>query len=189
MVLLPLLGITWVVGVLAVSQNTTVFAWIFTILNSFQVLYHVTCLLLLSTASFLAGILHLCLPCVEKRQGILPFDQEAQVAHLSNPIMYTVLGVPRCPHTAPIITIGLLLVFVMAAFYLCICLMVCPITQVWDTLKRWIRCFAPASGMGRAETIKEISSNVSIMECLLHMTVHINPLPTIRNRFIMHMCI
>ncbi|CAI8057672.1 Latrophilin-like protein LAT-2 [Geodia barretti] len=35
-VLLPLLGITWIIGVFAVEQNTTVFAWIFTILNSLQ---------------------------------------------------------------------------------------------------------------------------------------------------------
>ena len=38
-ILLPLLGITWVVGVFAVNKNTTVFAWLFTILNSLQVNY------------------------------------------------------------------------------------------------------------------------------------------------------
>jgi len=37
-ILLPLLGLTWVFGLLAVNQNTIIFAWIFTILNSFQVL-------------------------------------------------------------------------------------------------------------------------------------------------------
>ncbi len=36
-ILLPLMGITWIVGIFAVSQNTLVFAWIFTILNSLQV--------------------------------------------------------------------------------------------------------------------------------------------------------
>ena len=37
-VLLPLLGLTWVFGLLTVDQNTAFFAWIFTILNSLQVL-------------------------------------------------------------------------------------------------------------------------------------------------------
>ena len=37
-VLLPLLGLTWVFGLLTVDQNTIFFAWIFTILNSLQVL-------------------------------------------------------------------------------------------------------------------------------------------------------
>ena len=36
-VLFPLLGITWIIGVFAVSQRTTVFLWLFTIFNSFQV--------------------------------------------------------------------------------------------------------------------------------------------------------
>ena len=36
-ILLPLLGITWVFGILAVNQESSVFAWIFTILNSLQV--------------------------------------------------------------------------------------------------------------------------------------------------------
>ena len=37
-ILLPLLGITWVFGILAVNQESSVFAWIFTIFNSLQVL-------------------------------------------------------------------------------------------------------------------------------------------------------
>ncbi len=41
-ILLPLMGITWIVGIFAVSQNTLVFAWIFTILNSLQVMRIVT---------------------------------------------------------------------------------------------------------------------------------------------------
>ena len=36
-ILLPLLGITWVFGLLAVNQESSVFAWIFTIFNSLQV--------------------------------------------------------------------------------------------------------------------------------------------------------
>ena len=36
-ILLPLLGITWVFGILAVNQESSVFAWIFIILNSLQV--------------------------------------------------------------------------------------------------------------------------------------------------------
>jgi hypothetical protein len=36
-ILLPLLGLTWLFGLLAVNQNTTVFAWIFTLLNTLQV--------------------------------------------------------------------------------------------------------------------------------------------------------
>ena len=36
-VLLPLLGLTWAFGVLSVNENTTVFAWLFTIFNSLQV--------------------------------------------------------------------------------------------------------------------------------------------------------
>ena len=41
-ILLPLLGITWVFGILAVNQESSAFAWIFTILNSLQVsLYNI----------------------------------------------------------------------------------------------------------------------------------------------------
>lgn len=36
-ILLPLLGLTWLFGLLAVNNNLTVFTWIFTILNSLQV--------------------------------------------------------------------------------------------------------------------------------------------------------
>ena len=36
-IFVPLLGSTWVFGVLAVNENTVVFAWIFTVLNSLQV--------------------------------------------------------------------------------------------------------------------------------------------------------
>lgn len=37
LILLPLLGLTWVFGILTIDRNTTVFAWLFTILNSTQV--------------------------------------------------------------------------------------------------------------------------------------------------------
>ena len=36
-ILSPLLGVTWVVGLLAVNNYTTVFAWLFCFLNAFQV--------------------------------------------------------------------------------------------------------------------------------------------------------
>ena len=36
-ILLPLLGLTWVFGILTIDHNTTVFAWLFTICNSTQV--------------------------------------------------------------------------------------------------------------------------------------------------------
>ncbi|XP_064390047.1 adhesion G protein-coupled receptor E5-like isoform X2 [Halichondria panicea] len=35
-ILLPLLGITWVIGLFAVNENTQVFAWLFILTNSFQ---------------------------------------------------------------------------------------------------------------------------------------------------------
>ena len=37
-IIVPLLGCTWVFGLLAINEGTAVFAWIFTILNSLQVL-------------------------------------------------------------------------------------------------------------------------------------------------------
>ena len=45
-ILLPILGCTWIIGIIAVNENLIVFAWIFTILNSLQVhnvLYVCTC--------------------------------------------------------------------------------------------------------------------------------------------------
>jgi hypothetical protein len=38
-ILLPLLGVTWAVGLLAVNRNTTVFTWLFTLFNSLQGLF------------------------------------------------------------------------------------------------------------------------------------------------------
>ena len=40
-ILLPLLGVTWAMGLLAVNQNTTVFTWLFTLFNSLQVTHNV----------------------------------------------------------------------------------------------------------------------------------------------------
>ena len=42
-ILLPLLGVTWIIGILAVNKDTQVFAWIFAILNSLQVIYYNPC--------------------------------------------------------------------------------------------------------------------------------------------------
>lgn len=36
-----------------------------------------------------------------------------------------------------------------------------PNAQVWDTVKRWMRCLVPVTGMERKDTMKELSSNVS----------------------------
>lgn len=36
-ILLPLLGFTWIIGLFAVNEETSVFAWLFVILNSLQV--------------------------------------------------------------------------------------------------------------------------------------------------------
>ena len=38
LILLPLLGVTWIIGVLAVNINTIVFAALFIIFNAFQVI-------------------------------------------------------------------------------------------------------------------------------------------------------
>ena len=37
-VLLPLLGLTWIIGIITVNNETQAFAWIFAILNSLQVI-------------------------------------------------------------------------------------------------------------------------------------------------------
>ena len=36
-IVVPMLGVTWVVGIFTVNENTIVLAWIFTVLNSLQV--------------------------------------------------------------------------------------------------------------------------------------------------------
>lgn len=40
-ILLPILGCTWIFGIVAVNEKLIAFAWIFTILNSLQVCVHV----------------------------------------------------------------------------------------------------------------------------------------------------
>ena len=37
-IVIPILGCTWIFGLLTINEDTLVFAWIFTILNSLQVL-------------------------------------------------------------------------------------------------------------------------------------------------------
>ena len=34
---MPILGVTWIIGLFAVNEHTIVFAWIFAVLNSLQV--------------------------------------------------------------------------------------------------------------------------------------------------------
>lgn len=40
LVLQPLLGLTWLFGLFAINENTTVFAWLFTLSNSLQVMMY-----------------------------------------------------------------------------------------------------------------------------------------------------
>ena len=42
MVMIPVMGITWIFGVVSVNQETMVFQFIFAILNSFQVILFFT---------------------------------------------------------------------------------------------------------------------------------------------------
>lgn len=60
-VLLPLLGLTWILGFLAVDTGHSkvmmyIFNYLFTITNSFQVTYENNCPFLSSTISCLVGI-------------------------------------------------------------------------------------------------------------------------------------
>ena len=57
-ILLPVLGLTWVFGVLTIDRNTTVFAWLFTIFNSIQVC--VQCYKTLYTANAKSCLKLLC---------------------------------------------------------------------------------------------------------------------------------
>ena len=76
-VLLPLLGLTWLIGIISVNNDTIAFAWIFTILNSLQVDSYE-----LSTLSMdfkcmekyfcsSVGCIHFVFPCAKKPRGIL----------------------------------------------------------------------------------------------------------------------
>jgi len=42
-IVVPILGCTWIFGLLAINENTVVFAWIFTIFNSLQVTFLSCC--------------------------------------------------------------------------------------------------------------------------------------------------
>lgn len=42
-IILPLLGVTWVIGLLAVNEDTVAFATVFVILNSLQVIHGIVC--------------------------------------------------------------------------------------------------------------------------------------------------
>ena len=58
MILLPLLGLTWLFGFLAVNKESMVFAWIFTLLNSLQV-----CTLYIASYIICQCIVGLCVGC------------------------------------------------------------------------------------------------------------------------------
>ena len=61
LILLPLLGLTWVFGLFAVNENTVVFAWLFTIFNSLQVRADHVCAC--STAYYFIVTILLCREC------------------------------------------------------------------------------------------------------------------------------
>lgn len=69
LILLPLLGLTWVFGLFAVNENTVVFAWLFTIFNSLQASYISICigLIIYLTRCRIADMITqfcLCLGCL-----------------------------------------------------------------------------------------------------------------------------
>ena len=69
-ILLPLLGMTWVFGMLAINNDTIVFAWIFTILNSLQVTnYVLISFIIILTATYVIDVIgpfHLLVLCNKK---------------------------------------------------------------------------------------------------------------------------
>lgn len=72
LILLPLLGVTWIFGLLAISSTTTVFAWLFTVFNSLQVIpacdvsgAHLHYL----TWQPLTGTVHILVPCAQEQKG------------------------------------------------------------------------------------------------------------------------
>ena len=66
-VLLPVLGLTWIIGIIAVNNETQVFAWIFAILNSLQVnnIYQ----FYLHKLVTYVGSIHIYISCAEKQPG------------------------------------------------------------------------------------------------------------------------
>ena len=69
-VLLPLLGMTWIFGMLAINNDTIAFAWIFTILNSLQVCnYILISLITILIATYVIDVIgpfHLLVLCNKK---------------------------------------------------------------------------------------------------------------------------
>ena len=63
-ILLPLLGITWVVGLFAINENTLAFAYAFTILNSLQV--NTAGVLKILHLHFNLGSIYIRLSCCKK---------------------------------------------------------------------------------------------------------------------------
>ena len=65
--LIPILGVTWIFGLLIINGSTEVFAWIFAILNSLQV-----CGFCVNDGMFIfmiIGLLHIFLLCSKARKG------------------------------------------------------------------------------------------------------------------------
>ena len=67
--LMPILGVTWIIGLLAVNNHTEVFSWIFTILNSLQVHMHVVLIGSIRCFYMIIGPLNIFLLCTEARTG------------------------------------------------------------------------------------------------------------------------
>ena len=68
-ILLPLLGLTWIIGILAVNNDTQVFAWIFAILNSLQVILILSLYIIRYVYAFILiilGCLHIYISCAEE---------------------------------------------------------------------------------------------------------------------------
>ena len=63
-ILLPLLGATWIIGIFAVNNETQVFAWIFAILNSLQI--SVSYCLTSYIVDIILGCLHIYITCDKK---------------------------------------------------------------------------------------------------------------------------
>lgn len=80
-VLLPLLGLTWVFGLFAVDKNTVVFAWLFTVFNSLQVLFVCTHYMQYTpryTIFTSLGSVHIHLPCAQEQKGGFELSPEVQ---------------------------------------------------------------------------------------------------------------
>ena len=82
LILLPLLGLTWLFGLLTLNENATVFAWLFTIFNSLQVktttstkatsVGHITVMFMLTVnTTDILGSSNFLFPCNTKQQGII----------------------------------------------------------------------------------------------------------------------